>query len=191
MNNKNISHIVKRNGCLSCGACEALICPQGAISHIKTANSYKFVVDEKKCNHCGLCLKVCPGAGINYDFFNQKLYGEKYKNEAEKQIGKFRHCYYSYTKDNNIRYNASSGGTVTSFLIFLLEKKYIDGAIVCSNVDRTFQSYPYIATSREKILQSMGSKYVPVPLNLILNKVSKKRVKNMHLSDCLATYTVC
>lgn len=175
-NKKNISYVVKKNGCSGCGTCKT-ICPRGAISYIKTANGCKFIVDKKKCNNCGLCLKVCPGVGINYNFFNLKLYGSEYQNEIEQQIGKFKHCYYSYAKDNNVRYNATSGGTITNFLIFLLEKKYIDGAVVCSNIDRTYQSHQYIATSKEEILQSMGSKYVPVPLNFILKEISKKKNK--------------
>jgi len=121
-NYKSIKDVVKKNGCAFCGTCEA-ICPSGAISHKKTDNSYKFIIDKNKCTNCGLCLKVCSGIGIDYDYHNQKIFGKKLQSEEDKLLGVVENCYYTYSKDKNIRYHSASGGSISSFLIFLLERK--------------------------------------------------------------------
>jgi Na+-translocating ferredoxin:NAD+ oxidoreductase subunit B len=43
-------------GCIGLGHCAA-VCPLGAI---KIAANHLPVVDEKKCNGCGICVKECP-----------------------------------------------------------------------------------------------------------------------------------
>lgn len=51
---------VKKDVCLSCGACASL-CPVGAIS-LKTG---KAEIDHKKCIKCGGCASVCPVEAIS------------------------------------------------------------------------------------------------------------------------------
>lgn len=179
MNNdnlQNIEKVVQKNGCAFCGTCEA-VCPNKAISHTKTENNYKFTVDKSRCANCGFCLKVCPGPGIDYRYYSQKIFNREYKNENEFLLGIVQNCYYGYAKNEEIRYNSASGGSVSAFLIFLLERKYIDGAIVCSEVNSDFESFGYVAKSKTEILESAGSKYVPIPLNLILKEIAKEKGK--------------
>ena len=46
---------VKKDKCLSCGAC-ASMCPVNAIS----MKSGKAEIDKKKCIKCGTCMQICP-----------------------------------------------------------------------------------------------------------------------------------
>lgn len=174
MKNNNIINIVKKDECTFCGTCEA-VCPQNAIYHIKTKNNYLFKIKAEKCIDCGLCKKVCPGSGISYKKYTQELFKKTYSDEKESLLGIIEKCYFAYSKDDKLRYNASSGGSITSFLIFLLENKLIDGAIVCKSTDQNFESHGYIAKNKEQLVKSIGSKYIPVPLNIILKKIIKKK----------------
>jgi len=166
----NISAIVKKNGCLFCGTCES-ICPKKVISHIKTKNNYRFIVDENECLNCGICTKVCPGVGIDYAKYLEK--SDKWNNA----LGNVENCYFSYAKDKDVRFNSASGGSITGLLIFLLENGFIDGAIVCSSPNQSFESRGYIAYTKDEIINAKSSKYVPVPLNLILKEVAQKEEK--------------
>ncbi len=51
--------------CASCGQCKDCglcieICPQGAISKVKTQDAFELVVDGERCIGCGFCAGVCP-----------------------------------------------------------------------------------------------------------------------------------
>ncbi|MHA1595991.1 MAG: 4Fe-4S binding protein [Candidatus Baldrarchaeia archaeon] len=48
-----------------CGLCFgcAASCPQNAIRVTET----RIVVEEEKCNSCGICVKVCPVGAISLE----------------------------------------------------------------------------------------------------------------------------
>ena len=77
-------------------------------------------------------------------------------------IGDYKYCRLTYSIDNKIRNNAASGGTLTQMLIDGLEKNIIDGALVCKTLIKDNKIRPefYIATNKQEILNSQGSKYV-------------------------------
>ncbi len=57
---------------IPCNPCE-FICPHGAISVGKQIIDLP-VLDEEKCNGCGLCIAICPGLAI---FLVDKSYSEQ------------------------------------------------------------------------------------------------------------------
>ena len=83
---------------------------------------------------------------------------------AEKYIGANLGAYLAHALDGSLRTNAASGGVVSAILIDLLEKGKIDGALVCRSVirDGKVRAEFFIARNKTEILQSQGSKYVPV-----------------------------
>jgi len=147
---KNVS---KKIDCTGCGSC-VIVCPQNAIKMI--INKFGFYipfVELSKCDNCGLCLKVCPDMHItNLSSNNLK-------------------SYICSSKDESIRFNSSSGGFVTQLLINLLDEKKIDGAIVTSEYKDESMPNAFIAYSKGDLLKAKGSKYTPVPLNLIFNEL--------------------
>lgn len=167
-----INKVVKSNLCSGCGTCAAF-CPKEAIS-MKIDESkgvYIARIEEEKCIQCHLCFAVCPGHGTDYNRLNIEIFGKIPENVL---IGNYLNCYSGYSTDNSIRYNSSSGGLITQTLIFALEEGIIDGAIVTRmNKDNPLEPEPFIAKTKEEILEASGSKYCPVPLNLALEKVLK------------------
>ena len=83
----------------------------------------------------------------------------------EDLIGCYLNCYSGYSLNPKIRYDASSGGLITSILNFMFEKNLIDGALVV----RTKKTDPlkaefFVARNPKEIIFAKGSKYCPVDM---------------------------
>jgi len=168
--NNTIKEIVKDDLCTGCGTCVAL-CPEEAIK--LTINEKKGIyvpeIDEEKCNDCGVCYEVCPGHEVDFRHLNLEIFG---KEPEDILIGNYLNCYIGHATDYDIRYNSASGGLVTQLLIFALEEGIIDGALVTGmKKDNPLEPEPFIARTREEIIEASKSKYCPVPANIALKKI--------------------
>lgn len=178
MSNKTIIPILLNRLCTGCGTCVSL-CPENAINMILNEKTGVYIpnLDKDKCKECSICYQVCPGRGVNHEELNFDVF-EKYPEDS--LIGNYVNFYCGYSENTNIRNNSASGGMVTSLLIFALEKKIIDGALVTRmNKYNPFEPEPFIARTKEEIIEASKSKYCPVPLNRALDKIlfSKKGEK--------------
>lgn len=171
---KNIRQIVELNLCTICGTCEAL-CPNNAIKMRidKVKGIYFPKVDENTCNNCGICCKICPGYEIDFELLNNEIYGKVPENLL---VGNYINSYIGYSNDQKVRYNSSSGGLITQTLIFAIEKGLIDGALVTRmNKEDPLKPEPFIARTKEEIVEASGSKYCPVPVNVALKEILKSK----------------
>lgn len=75
------------------------------------------------------------------------------------ELGKYKTCVSARSTDKEILAKAQDGGIVTQLFAFALEKGIIDGAIVTGIGDRPWKPRPFIATTREELLKSRGTKY--------------------------------
>lgn len=166
-NNNNIKYTVQNQMCTGCGVCEDA-CPKHCITIQRVKGEHRPVVDDKVCNKCGKCLKVCPGVGIEF----QKFKLESDRQKSDEYIGRYVGLHTGYSQDEDIRYHSASGGMVSQFLIYLLEKKVIDGAVVTGYKKDHITPYSYIARSREEIINARSSKYCPVALNKVGNEIT-------------------
>lgn len=169
-----IREIVKKRLCTGCGTC-AGICPYGAIEMVKDKKRgvYFPKINEKKCHHCGLCLKACPGISVNFKQLNLSIFGKESKDIL---IGNYLNCYIGHSTDYDIRYNSASGGLITQLLIFALEEGIIDGALVTRmKRDKPLEPEPFIARTKEEIIEASKSKYCPVPANITLKKILESK----------------
>jgi len=93
--------------------------------------------------------------------------------EAEDVIlGSYQECYIGHAAESGIRYKASSGGVVTGLLIYALERGIIDGALVTRmNKNRPWEPEPFIARTRDEIIEASKSKYCPVPANVMIKEL--------------------
>jgi len=162
--------------CYGCGIC-AGICPTGAITmKISKEGMYLPEIDKTKCTNCGLCDTVCPWKSFDYKKINKSVYNTDKIKDA--QIGNYINCYLGHATDNKIRYNASSGGLVTSILLFALKEKIIDGAIITRmKKDNPFIPEPFIAKTKEELLSATGSKYISVSLDATIKKILESKGK--------------
>lgn len=156
---------------MGCGIC-ADACPTKSIVMEIVKGEWRPVINPAQCLNkkgCNKCYKVCSGVGMEIKKYANDLYSSS--ETSDKYIGNYERLYTGYSSDMNIRKTANSGGLLSSILIFLLQKRYIDGAIITRySSENPLQPSAFIATTSEEILESKGSKYAPVQLSGTLRK---------------------
>jgi coenzyme F420 hydrogenase subunit beta len=165
-----INGVLNSGLCCGCGTC-AGICPQNAIEMVidQIRGIYVPTIDIEKCKECGLCYEVCPGHAVNFEELNRGLFG---RSPCDILLGNYENCYIGYAVDDDIRFNASSGGAVTALLAFALEQGIIDGAVVTRmSKERVLEPEPFIARTKEELVEASKSKYCPVPVNVVMKDI--------------------
>ena len=159
----NINKTLHNDLCSGCGVCEGA-CPFDAITTVVEKGNFRPKIDSSKCKNCGRCIKACPGLGVGL-----VCLADKYQSETtchNKMVGRYEKCFTGYSNDFEVRYHSASGGMVSQFLIWLLENKKIDGAVVTRfDQENSLLVKTFIATTREDIIAARSSKYAPVTLN--------------------------
>jgi len=166
----NIAAIWQAGLCVGCGTCVSA-CPQKAV--IIKRHHWKGIyfpeIDERLCNQCGYCLQVCPGQSVDFQHLAAEFLDGQSRDEL---IGIFNELYIGHASSCEIRFNASSGGLVTSLLIYALERKMIDAALVVTmNDSNPLETQPCIATTPDEIIAGCGSKYCPSAPNVKLRDI--------------------
>jgi len=157
------------------------------------------VIDQGLCTHCGTCVGLssgllcmeetekgpvpvaigsgeikidpaayvaCPGKGLNYPDLNRFTFGRLPENWL---VGNVRRSYVGFANDDQVRRNGASGGVISACLIYLLEKRMVDGAIMLrQGYPKPYLATPVVARSRKEVLDASQSVYVPAPVNTIL-----------------------
>jgi len=162
--NKSILQIDPRF-CTFCGTCVG-ICPNNAL----VARDGHILL-RGKCDSCGLCYKFCPGIEIDLPLMSNNLFDD---SNPDAYFGHYHSIWVAHSMDSKVRSNASSGGVVTSLLVYLLDAGKIDGAIVVGiHPQRAWDYDVKIARTREEIYEASQSKYKQIPLNTILKKINQ------------------
>jgi coenzyme F420 hydrogenase subunit beta len=170
MAKKTIEEVIKNNLCTGCGTCVG-ICPNDSLKMVIDKNKGLFLpkLDNEKCKKCGRCYEICPGHSVDFKELNLKIFG---KEPDDLLIGNYIDCYVGHARDYQIRYNSASGGLTTALLIYALQEGIIDGALVTRmNRDEPLEPEPFIARTREEIIEASKSKYCPVPANIALKEI--------------------
>ena len=163
----NISYTLRHDLCTGCGICEGA-CPHGAITTVVKQGRFLPTIDEKLCRNskgCHRCMDTCPGVGVDLVKMADEFFMDD-GTKTDKWVGRYQKCFTGHSNDEYIRYHCASGGMVSQFLIFLLEKGYIDGAVVTAfDPKNELLVRSYIAHNREEVLRAKSSKYAPVSLH--------------------------
>ena len=174
MTKKTIFPVVKYELCTGCGTCIAL-CPEEAIKLTIDEKKGIYIpeLDEDRCNNCGICYDVCPGHEVDFKALSLNIFG---KDSEDVLIGNYIDCYIGHATNYDIRYNSAAGGLVTQLLIFAIEEGIIDGALVTRmKRDNPLEPEPFIARTKEEIIEAAKSKYCPVPANITLKEILESK----------------
>lgn len=107
---------------------------------------------------------------VNYQELNDFTFGQ---NPSDYLLGQVEQGYLGYSLDKEIRRNGASGGVISQCLIYLLETKQIDGAVVLKQgTPKPWLAKSIIATTKQQILDSAQSVYIPVDTNQILTELA-------------------
>ncbi|MDO5848032.1 MAG: Coenzyme F420 hydrogenase/dehydrogenase, beta subunit C-terminal domain [Methanobrevibacter sp.] len=95
-------------------------------------------------------------------------------------LGSYKKIVSAKTTNNEIFKYAQDGGIISSLLIYALEERMIDGALVAGNPDNDWVPVPEIATTPDEILAAAGTKYTMCPsINAIKEVVNECNLKNI------------
>lgn len=158
---RTIQQVVDSRLCTSCGACSG-VCHAGAVSMRRDDYGiYAPVINLSDCNGCGLCAKVCPGGDFDYAGTHERISGCLPDDVA---LGPCIETFAAYAKDAGVLQKSQSGGFVSSLLIYALEQRLIDGAVVTRwNPEAPLEPETFVAQDRTQVLSAVGSIYHPVP----------------------------
>lgn len=161
--------------CSQCGTC-AGTCPTNAIEMERDINGNYFpLINKTLCTDCNTCIESCPGFSIDFKLLNMSIFN---KSPDDNLLGNYMGCYAGYTTDNEVLKNASSGGIISSLLIYALEKGIINGAVVTKLSEKdSLRPEIIIARSKEEILSAAQSKYIPVPVNVAIREILRENGK--------------
>ncbi len=173
---KNVAQVVHDGLCLGCGVCQDT-CPKNCIKITHGRELNYPTVDNSLCIECSRCLNVCSGMGIDMKKYTS-IICENENLKHDKYLGYFDKCFSGYSTDNDIRYHSASGGCLSSFLIYLLDKKIIDGAVVVGwDNNNPMSPRTYIARNRDEIIAARSSKYCVVSYEGIVNEIKQNEGK--------------
>jgi coenzyme F420 hydrogenase subunit beta len=114
--------------------------------------------------------QACPGRGLNYPELSSFHFGGQPSSWLS---GPVVASYLGYSADEAIRRQGASAGVLTHVLAALLDRGEVDGVVVLEHGQpEAWLSRPIIATSRQQILASSQSVYIPIPVNSILDQAA-------------------
>ena len=146
-----LQDIVNKNLCNRCGGCVSF-CSANSIDALKIGQEgFPEYKDKDKCLECGICYLICPKTR-NLEEELKSHYDWKYP------LGHWIDIFSARSTDEEVLNVATDGGVVTSILIYLLENKIIDGAIVSKRTG-THGRMPIIAKTRSDLIDAAGSSF--------------------------------
>ncbi|MHC1635323.1 MAG: Coenzyme F420 hydrogenase/dehydrogenase, beta subunit C-terminal domain [Candidatus Methanospirareceae archaeon] len=140
--------------CCYCGACGAF-CKEYITYEDDTPKT------KEKCYEIyGACYDFCPRTFFAPFYVEREIFGAVREDNA---LGFYRgEIVTARAKEESITKRAQDGGVVTALLGFLLDKGEIDAAVVAKRTDG-WKTEPFVATTKEEIIEAAGSKYTQCP----------------------------
>ncbi|MBU2555238.1 MAG: Coenzyme F420 hydrogenase/dehydrogenase, beta subunit C-terminal domain [Bacteroidetes bacterium] len=157
--------------CNRCGSCVGL--SEGKIVFGNKEGRYlPKIVSEIDDRMADRLWTACTGKDFNFPEYNQYFYPDT--PHFHEYIGSYQEISIGFAKNAEVRRNAASGGIISAVLIYLLQKKLIDGVVTLRmSHEKPWLSEPFIATTREEIMEAAQSKYTISSVNEILPEIQK------------------
>jgi coenzyme F420 hydrogenase subunit beta len=161
-----LKRVMDSHLCSRCGSCVGL--SGGSIIFADRTGSYRpkiiHPVDDQLAD---VLWQSCAGKEFDFPGFTKKIFGQG--SDFHRYLGAYKNIYIGHTTDQKVRLNSASGGIISAVSIFLLETGKVDG-VICLRMskDQPWLSEPFIATTKEDILDAAQSKYTISSVNEIL-----------------------
>ena len=139
--------------CTGCAACMNC-CPVDAIKMLPDSEGFLCPeIDETKCVHCGKCAEICPVLKEHED------------------TGKEPECYAAWSKDEDIRFNSTSGGVFTHLASTVIKQ---GGTVVGARYREDHLVEHALIRKSEDIEQLRQSKYVQSEIGFVYREIKQE-----------------
>ncbi len=168
---ENLKSVIRHNLCNRCGTCVGL--SGGAIVfENKTGTYLPRIIREQDTVLADRIWQACPGKEFNFPYYRQKFYPADVAFHA--YTGPYREIFIGFSTNDTVRRASASGGILTTILLWLLEKKMIEGAVVTGMSDtEPWLTQTYIATTPGQVIAAAQSKYIISSTNEILPEIER------------------
>lgn len=167
---ENIQEVIRYDLCNRCGSCVGLSGGKIVFGD-RTGRYLPFIREPLDPETEKIVWDACSGKGYDFPAQRKAVFGDE---SGHPYIGHYQRIYIGYAKDPEVRLQAASGGIISSILIWLLETKKIAGAVVLGMSDAEhWLTQPFIATTRQEVLEAAQSKYIISSVNEILPEIGK------------------
>jgi coenzyme F420 hydrogenase subunit beta len=167
---ESLQQVMNSHLCNRCGSCVGL--SEGKIRFRDKTGTYTpeilHPIDDQLAD---TLLEACSGKNFNFPEYQKKIYPEA--SHFHTFIGTYERIGIGFAKNSEIRSKGASGGIISSVLVWLLDHKLIDGAVVLGmDENEPWLTQAFIATTREEILKAAQSKYIISSTNDILPEIA-------------------
>lgn len=155
--------------CNRCGSCVGL--SGGRIRFGDREGRYlPEIVEELEESQYDRIWNACSGGVFHFPEYRGIFF--KDTPSSHPYTGPYSALFIGYASDPPLRAAGASGGILSTLLIYLLEQKRIEGAVVTRmSPEKPWLTEPFIATTREEILQGAQSKYILTSVNEMLDRM--------------------
>lgn len=159
--------LINEKDCTGCMACYSA-CPENAIKITESKKGFYIpIIDKQKCIECGKCKNTCPQ-------INKVL-----------KMNEKRNVKACWSKNDNIRWQSTSGGISTEIAIHIIEN---NGVVFGAIYDKSFKVHHCCIDNKEDLSKLRGSKYVQSYIGDTYKEVKKYLDENRNV---LFTGTSC
>lgn len=156
---KSLQDVVDWDLCTGCGAC-FYACTEGAVSLINIETvGIRPRFDSVSCASCTRCLSICPGYSVEV---KQPLTVIPETTNGDYEIGPALEVWEGHASDQEIHFQASSGGILSALALYCLEQENM-GFVLHAGMDETvpWTNKTHQSKNRSDILARTGSRYAP------------------------------
>ncbi|MCB9015809.1 MAG: Coenzyme F420 hydrogenase/dehydrogenase, beta subunit C-terminal domain [Lentimicrobiaceae bacterium] len=161
---------MKSDLCNRCGSCVGL--SEGKIVFIDREGDFRPVVKQEPDEEMSArLLNACAGKVFNFPEYRKQFYPET--PSFHTYTGPYNGIFIAHSTDETIRKTGASGGMISAILIWMLNRGWIDGAVVTGmSKEKPWLAQSFIATTPDEILEAAQSKYIITSVNEILPEIA-------------------
>jgi coenzyme F420 hydrogenase subunit beta len=179
--------VVETNLCTGCAAC-VMACPRDVLEYDHAETYHPFNVElstaADDCVHgqrgCDICTRACPRFRDWEVECDQALFGRT--REPEEVTGIRRGVFLARATDPAVLEAGQDGGLVSALLVWGLATGRIEGALTSRlSATRTWDGEPFLATTREEVLEAAGSRYTYAANPLAMKEAERRGLRRLAL----------
>ncbi|MBI2704638.1 MAG: Coenzyme F420 hydrogenase/dehydrogenase, beta subunit C-terminal domain [Actinobacteria bacterium] len=175
--------------CTGCAGC-VISCPHDVIGYNHEEGEYRpFHLEEElgfdDCIHgqkgCTSCTRACPRFRAWEPEANEHLFA---RDRGDDEIaGIYSDIMLTRASDDMVHKMGQDGGLVSAILIWALDEGYIDGALTSfmEGPASDWKARPGVATNRDEVLESAGSRYTYSANTLAINEALERGLTKLAL----------